>query len=138
MNIFLLSLFVLIILLFSLIVVFSLRLLKVEKKNIDFSYNDVLVLLERFKELLVESERISEKLDNSIKEKEHMLEDLCSLIEMKMIRLEKISEFSMSEKKIKDKIIEFAHLNKPSLEIANELGISTAEVDMVLNFFGNS
>jgi len=82
----------------------------IEKKLIHIRYEDVQVLIEHLKELLIESERIAEKIDLEIKEKEDMLADLSELLELKLIRMEELVATNSEEEHIRNNIIEMAKI----------------------------
>ncbi|WP_148223177.1 hypothetical protein [Calditerrivibrio nitroreducens] len=67
-----------------------LKFKSLQRKLVDVSYDDVKVITDTLKDLVVESEKVSEKLDISIKEKEALLEDLVDLIDAKLKRLEQL------------------------------------------------
>lgn len=88
---FLIILFVLNFLMLFLIAYLFLKLKSLEKKLVNVSYDDVKLITDTLKDLVVESEKVSEKLDISIKEKEAILEDLVDLIDAKLKRLEQLN-----------------------------------------------
>jgi DNA-binding transcriptional regulator GbsR (MarR family) len=133
------------------------KIKKVEKKLVNVSYEDVKLITESLKDLIVESEKVSDRLENSIKEKEGVLEDLIALIDDKLKRLEDIDEtrhFKGSEvndildikssgdmnirdvnltgMSLKEKVIYLSRSGSSPAEIAKKLGISVTEVSLVL------
>ncbi|ADR18857.1 hypothetical protein Calni_0946 [Calditerrivibrio nitroreducens DSM 19672] len=86
----LIILFILNFLMLILIGYLFLKFKSLQRKLVDVSYDDVKVITDTLKDLVVESEKVSEKLDISIKEKEALLEDLVDLIDAKLKRLEQL------------------------------------------------
>ncbi|KAA0257098.1 hypothetical protein FHQ18_11050 [Deferribacter autotrophicus] len=124
--------FLLIGILYIFIFILLVKLKSIEKKLIDISYEDVQIIVNDLKELLVESERVSEQIDNNLREKEALLEDLVDLIDAKINRLEAISSSVPSEKDLKSQIIALYKSGKNVSEIAKDLNISVTEVNLVL------
>jgi glycine cleavage system regulatory protein len=106
----------------------------IEKRLIDLSYEDVQVLIEQLKDLLIEAERVAEKIDLEIKEKEDMLADLSELLELKLIRMEELVASYGEEEHIRKNILEMAKNNIKPIDIAKRLGIPSAEVELMLKF----
>ncbi len=88
---FLIILFVLNFLMLFLIAYLFLKIKSIQRKLVNVSYEDVKLITDTLKDLVVESEKVSEKLDISIKEKEAILEDLVDLIDAKLKRLEQVN-----------------------------------------------
>ncbi|MGA1847009.1 DUF6115 domain-containing protein [Deferribacter abyssi] len=131
-NLILIIAFLLIGILYVFVFILLIKLKSIEKKLIDVSYEDVQIIINELKELLVESERVSEQIDNNLKEKEALLEDLVDLIDAKINRLEVISSSVPSEKDLKSQIIALYKSGKNVSEIAKDLNISVTEVNLVL------
>ena len=81
---------------------------------------------------MIESERVSEELSGQIREKEEMLENLVDLTEAKLNRLEKITVSSDKELSLKEQIAALHRQGYNSSQIAKELNISIAEVNLAL------
>lgn len=90
------------------------------------------IVIDQLKELIIESERVSEKLDSAISEKELLLEDLNALVEDKLNRLHNIINSDSKEKNIKEKIKELHLQGLSPTEIAKKLEISVTEVNLVI------
>ncbi len=122
--------FILLLILFIMNISFSIRLKKIENKMLSVSYDDIRILVEELKTLLKESERISEELSAQITEKEELLENLVDLADAKLNRLEKITVSSEEESSIRTKVSDLIRQGYNSSEIAKELNISIAEVNL--------
>jgi len=104
---------------------------RLEKKLIEVTPSDLYPFIEELRELVIESERIATKLDNSIKERESVLEDLTVLAGSKLEDYGRAAEKTVKEKTLKEKIRELAEDGMPDSAIARKLGISTTEVKIV-------
>ena len=124
--------FVLLLVLFIMNISFSIRLKKLEKRMLSVSYDDIRIIVDELKSLLIESERVSEELSGQIREKEEMLENLVDLTEAKLNRLEKITVSSDKELSLKEQIAALHRQGYKSSQIAKELNISIAEVNLAI------
>ena len=124
--------FVLLLILFIMNISFSVRLKRLEKRMLSVSYDDIRIIVEELKSLLIESERVSEELSGNIREKEELLENLIDLTEAKLNRLEKITVSSKKELSLKEQIAGLHRRGYNSSQIAKELNISIAEVNLAL------
>lgn len=79
--------FILIILIVSLL----LRIRNLERKLINFSPTEAYSIMENMHEMVLESQRLADSLESSIKAREAVLEDLSDLVDEKIIRYEKIA-----------------------------------------------
>lgn len=79
--------FILIILIISLL----LRIRNLERKLINFSPTEAYSIMENMHEMVLESQRLADSLESSIKAREAVLEDLSDLVDEKILRYEKIS-----------------------------------------------
>ncbi|MCD8567921.1 MAG: hypothetical protein LRY50_06100 [Geovibrio sp.] len=104
---------------------------RLEKKLIEVTPSDLYPFIEELRELVIESERIATKLENSIRERESVLEDLTVLADSKLADYGRAAEKAKPEKTLKEKIRELAEDGMPDSEIARKLGISTTEVKIV-------
>jgi hypothetical protein len=104
---------------------------KLEKKLIDVTPSDLYPFIEELRELVIESEHIAVRLENSIKERESVLEDLAALTDTKLADYSRTAEKSREEKPLKDKVRELAENGMSDSDIARKLGISTTEVKIV-------
>ncbi len=93
--------FILIILIISLL----LRIRNVERKLINFSPTEVYAIVENMHEMVLESQRLADSLESSIKTKEAILEDLSDLVDEKILRYEKLATEKYSSAKIGKQIL---------------------------------
>jgi signal transduction histidine kinase len=131
-DLLLIIVFLIIAVLFTLQIVSVAKIKKLERKAIDFSYNDLQILIDHLKDLLIEAERVAENLELSIRQKEDLLADMAELLELKLNRLEESAYSSESERSTKDRVLELASKKVDKMDIARQLGISAAEVELVL------
>ena len=96
-DLLLIIVFLIIAVLFTLQIVSVAKIKKLERKAIDFSYNDLQILIDHLKDLLIEAERVAENLELSIRQKEDLLADMAELLELKLNRLEESAYSSESE-----------------------------------------
>lgn len=89
-------------------------------------------MLNHLKEVIIEGERVSEKIDNSLREKEILLEDLTDVIDSKLTKLDNSTEDITTTKNLKDHICALSKSGKQPIEIARQLEISVTEVNIVL------
>jgi len=66
------------------------RIRFIERKLVNVNYEDLQLLTEHLKDMLIESERVAEKIELELKEKEDMLADLSEVLELKLIRMEEL------------------------------------------------
>ncbi|MDY6820263.1 MAG: hypothetical protein SVN78_01400 [Deferribacterota bacterium] len=133
-NVIIFILFIIQILSLVALVYYILKFRLIEKRIIDVSYNDIQVIVEYLKDLLIEAERVAESLELDIRKKEDMIADLVSLLELKLIRFENAVSSSYDENNVKKKVINFYKENRNPNDIARELGISKSEVELMLKF----
>lgn len=110
------------------------RIRFMERKLVNVNYEDIQVLTEHLKDMLIESERVAEKIEFEIKEKEDMLADLSEVLELKLIRMEDLLNNSFEENNIKNTVREMSKQKLGVVDIAKRLGISSAEVELMLKF----
>ena len=79
--------FILIILIVSLL----LRIRNVERKLINFSPTEAYSIMENMHEMVLESQRLADSLEASIKAREAVLEDLSDLVDKKILRYEHVT-----------------------------------------------
>lgn len=77
--------FILIILIINLL----LRIRTLERKLINFSPTEAYSIMENMHEMVLESQRLADSLESSIKAREAVLEDLSDLVDEKILRYEK-------------------------------------------------
>ncbi|BAI79928.1 hypothetical protein DEFDS_0434 [Deferribacter desulfuricans SSM1] len=130
--------FVLIGILYLFCLVLFLKIKQIEQKLVDISYDEVNLLVNELRELIIESERVSEKLDNGIREKESLLEDLVDLVDAKLNRYEMLESNLEKEKSLKDKILQLHKSGKSMSEIAKELDVSVTEVNLVIKLLNEN
>lgn len=147
--------FFLICILFVLLLIAFTKLNTMQKRLTDVSPKDLYPFLEELRELVIESERIADKLEDEIKKKEELLEDISSLAEDKLRRLETIGDQpnipsmpvygyqrpaaaqqmpqpqQTGQLSIRDRISDLIAIGMSDAQIASELGISITEVQIV-------
>lgn len=147
--------FFLICILFIMLLIAFTKIHNIQKSLADVSPKDLYPFMEELRELVIESERIADKLEDAIAKKEELLEDISTLAEDKLKRLETIKVpdekpvlkqyYAMQQKPsaaaeptysqepltMRDKIAELIRSGLPDTEIASRLGISTTEVQIV-------
>ncbi len=79
--------FILIIVIISLLV----RIRSIERKLVNFTPTEAYTIMENMHEIILESQRLADSLESSIKQKESVLEDLSDLVDEKIIRFERAS-----------------------------------------------
>jgi predicted type IV restriction endonuclease len=124
--------FLLLLVLFLLNIFLTLRIKRLEAKFVDISYNDLRILVDELKDLIIESERVAEHIDDNIEKKESVLEDLSALVESKLNRLENIIQKNSDEISIKEKILTLNKEGNSSTDIAKKVGVPLAEVNLIL------
>ncbi|UOD33915.1 hypothetical protein DSN97_07000 [Deferribacteraceae bacterium V6Fe1] len=105
------------------------RLNKFIYKN---NLNELPLIIEQLKELIIESERVSENLDAEITKKENLLEDLSVLVDEKLNKYASIESANKEEKKLSEKIKDLYNKGLSPMEIAKELCVSVTEVNLVI------
>lgn len=90
------------------------------------------LMIEQLKELIIESERVSENLDTEITKKENLLEDLSALVDEKLNKYASITNVNQKEKKLSEKIKDLHNKGLSPAEIAKELCVSVTEVNLVI------
>jgi ATP/maltotriose-dependent transcriptional regulator MalT len=147
--------FLLICVMFIMLLIAFTKIINIQKRLADVSPKDLYPFMEELRELVIESERIADKLEDSISKKEDLLEDISTLAEDKLRRLESIKVpdekpilkqyYAMQQKEVqpqaggysqepltmRDRIAELIRSGLPDTEIASRLGISTTEVQIV-------
>jgi uncharacterized protein YoxC len=84
--------FLLICVLFIFLLITISKINSIHKKVTDVSPNDLYPFMEEMRELVIESERVADKLEDAVRQKEEMLEDLAALVDEKLKRLETIQD----------------------------------------------
>lgn len=123
--------YVILFVLLILVATLAAKLRKLEKKLIEVSPSDLYPFIEELRELVIESERIATRLEDSIKDRESVLEDLTVLADSKLGDYSKIAEKTKTEKSLKEKIKDLAAEGMSNSDIARALEISTTEVKIV-------
>ena len=121
--------FILIVLIISLI----LRIRNIEKKLINFSPTEAYAIMQTMRDMVIESERVADKLDSAIKDREAVLEDLSYLTDEKIARLDGIIDKNTEEKDKKSMVLALHREGLDEAEIARRLGISVTEVRIAVN-----
>ena len=156
--------FLLICVLFILLLIAFTKINKMQRILTDVSPKDLYPFLEELRELVIESERIADKLEDEISRKEEILEDIASLAEEKLRRLETINDKENSKPgaallsainaapqapvynepvrqaenklSIRDRVSDLIAIGMTDAQISAELGISTTEVQLVRKLEG--
>ena len=147
--------FFLICVMFIMLLIAFTKIHNIQKRLADVSPKDLYPFMEELRELVIESERVADKLEDAIAKKEELLEDISTLAEDKLKRLESIKApeekavlkqyFAMQQRQaalsepqfphepltMRDKIAELIRSGLQDTEIASRLGISTTEVQIV-------
>jgi len=144
--------FLLICILFIFLLIAISKINSLHKKVTDVNPRDLYPFMEELRELVIESERVADKLEDAIKVKEEMLEDISSLINDKLKRLESIPDepqqtysptinFKPQNQRpepkqnsggtMRNRISEMVQMGLSDSDIAAKLGISTTEVQIV-------
>lgn len=84
--------FLLICVLFIFLLIVVSRINKLHRKVADVNPQDLYPFMEEMRELVMESERVADKLEDAVKQKEEMLEDLSALVDEKLKRFEAIDD----------------------------------------------
>lgn len=121
--------FILIVLIISLI----LRIRNIEKKLINFTPTEAYAIMQTMRDMVIESERVADKLDAAIKDREAVLEDLSYLTDEKIARLDGIIDKNAEEKDKKSMVLALHRDGLDEAEIARRIGISVTEVCIAVN-----
>lgn len=121
--------FILIILIISLIM----RIRNIEKRLVNFTPTEAYTIMETMRDMVIESERVADKLDAAIRDREAVLEDLSYLTDEKLARLDGILEKNAEEKDKKSMILALHREGLEETEIARRMGISVTEVRIAVN-----
>ncbi len=121
--------FILIILIISLIM----RIRSIEKRLVNFTPTEAYTIMETMRDMVIESERVADKLDAAIRDREAVLEDLSYLTDEKLARLDGILEKNAEEKDKKSMILALHREGLEETEIARRMGISVTEVRIAVN-----
>ncbi|PLX68113.1 MAG: hypothetical protein C0603_08360 [Denitrovibrio sp.] len=84
--------FILICILFIFLLIAISKINNLHKKVTDVNPNDLYPFMEELRELVIESERVADKLEDAVNKKEELLEDLSALLDDKLKRLETIQD----------------------------------------------
>lgn len=125
--------YILIFILIILIISLLLRIKSIEKRLVNFSPTEAYSIMETMRDMVIESERVADSLDSSIKAREAVLEDLSDLADEKVARLDKVISGNIREQDIKSRIIELYEGGEHESDIARQLGVSVTEVRMSIN-----
>jgi DNA-binding NarL/FixJ family response regulator len=145
MNINMLVAFNLVVVVVLLIIVVNLllRVKRLEEKSTDLSGREVAAFVEQMREIMVESEFAADRLEASIREREGMLEDLASLVDEKVQKLNRLNAYEqeptienlpLGDSPKQNQVYRMLMQGKSKMEIASQLGITTAEVDILARF----
>ena len=133
---------IVLVIIFVMLVGLMLRVRRLEDKGTDISASDVAAYVDNMREILIESERLAETLDTSIKEREAVLEDLSDLVEARINRLHKIAAYENSptienlplgDNALQSKVYSMLLAGDSPDDIARALGITVADVDRIID-----
>ena len=140
--------------LLSLLVSLILRVKRLEDKIADVSATDVAAYVENMREILIESERVADQLDASIKEKEALLEDLSDLVEARINKLQQLTGYesiieplvqpnriapeprersSYGATPLQNKVYQMLLGGDSVASIATKMGLTVDEVEMLID-----
>lgn len=125
--------FVLTLVLVFLFINLLLRVRSLESKLINFTPTEAYTIMENIRDMVIESSRVADNLEDSIKHKEAILEDLSVLVDEKVARLYNILENNPNERGVKQRVFELHSRGRTIEEIARDLGISVTEVRLAVN-----
>lgn len=125
--------FVMMLILVVLFINLLLRVRDMEKMLLNFTPTEAYTIMENMREMVIESGRVSDNLDEAIKLREAALEDLSVLVDEKIARLYNILEANPQERGMKQRIFDMYSSGKTASEIASELRISVTEVRLAIS-----
>lgn len=125
--------FILTLVLVFLFINLLLRVRNLESRLMDFTPTEAYAIMENMREMVIESGRVADKLEESIKLREAALEDLSVLVDEKVARLYNMLENNPAERDLKQKIYELYSHGLSETDIAARLGISVMEVRLAVN-----
>lgn len=125
--------FILTLVLVFLFINLLLRVKSLESKLINFSPTEAYTIMENIRDMVIESSRVADNLEESIKRREAVLEDLSVLVDEKIARLYNILENNPNERGVKQRVFELHSRGRSIEEIARDLGISVTEVRLAVN-----
>lgn len=132
LSLFLILLFLLVGISYLLIFYLISKINKFSKFIYKNNLSELPLMIEQLKELIIESERVSENLDMEITKKENLLEDLSALVDEKLNKYASITNVNQKEKKLSEKIKDLHNKGLSPAEIAKELCVSVTEVNLVI------
>ena len=126
--------FILIILIVSLL----LRIRNVERKLINFSPTEAYSIMENMHEMVLESQRLADSLEASIKAREAVLEDFSDLVDEKILRYEhvtgeKFSKIKNEKKEVKSEQIHLETVLKKQETLKEQLNKQDSKKDLKTN-----
>lgn len=126
--------FILIILIVSLL----LRIRNVERKLINFSPTEAYSIMENMHEMVLESQRLADSLEASIKAREAVLEDLSDLVDEKILRYEhvtgeKFSKIKNEKKEVKSEQIHLETVLKKQETLKEQINKQDSKKDLKTN-----
>jgi hypothetical protein len=110
----------------ALIAALWLKMSRLERKLLDVNASDVIIYAEQLREILSESERVAERLDVAIREREGVLEDLGSLIDARIARLKGLESLQGDED-----VVKLLNQGRTKQEIARLLNMTVTEVEIL-------
>ncbi len=133
MDSILLLLFMLVLVLILVIAWLLYRIKKIESKLINFTPTEAYTIMDNMRDMVQMSEQAADKLDNAIRLREEVLEDICDLVDEKVARLSASIDRESEELDINATILSLNEQGYSDTDIARELGISVTEVRMSIN-----
>lgn len=128
-----LLLFLLILMLILVIGWLLLRIRNIERRLVNFTPTEAYTIMENMRDMVQMSEQAADKLDDAIKLREEVLEDLCDLVDEKVARFSATIDNDNNEADIHNSILSLHNRGVNEMSIARELGISVTEVRMAIN-----
>ena len=121
-----------------LIVSLLLRIRNVERKLINFSPTEAYSIMENMHEMVLESQRLADSLEASIKAREAVLEDLSDLVDEKILRYEhvtgeKFSKIKNEKKEVKSEQIHLETVLKKQETLKEQLNKQDSKKDLKTN-----
>ncbi|MDR2401118.1 MAG: hypothetical protein LBD73_05655 [Deferribacteraceae bacterium] len=121
---------VLLIIFISAIIFLYIRVRRLEAKTSALTANDLVIYSEILRGILSESERVAEKLDAAIREREDALEDMGALLDARISRLKELSGENAPEE-LQTHVKRLIRDGRTKNEIARLLNMSVTEIELL-------
>jgi hypothetical protein len=112
------------------IILLYIKLRRLEAKTLSITAKDLIVYSEILRELIAESERVAEKLDMAIRERENALEDMGALLDARISRLKELSGENAPEE-LQDHVRRLIRDGRTKNEVARLLNMSVTEIELL-------